>query len=173
MSATSFLQVLAVLHHNERESTAVLERAIELADVERARLTIAKTTDPGRLVRWCGPMAAVSRPAPMIDPNLGDFAARRLACFAEVVPASIPLRTQVLGPDTTCAVRRLIVEGAYDLMVIGAKSLFGDFRLRRELRRLDVCVLAVSPQPIAARKSRPEQSALHGVAPDVIPISTT
>jgi hypothetical protein len=174
MSATSFLQVLAVLHDNERESTAVLERAIELADVERARLTIAKTTDPGRLVRWCGPMAAISRPAPMIDPDQRDFAARRLACLAELVPASIPLRTQVLGPDTTCAVRRLIAGGSYDLLVIGAKSLFRDFRLRRELRHLDVCVLAVSPNPIAEGELRPEHSrAVDGVGADVLQITAS
>ena len=41
-----------------------------------------------------------------------------------------------------------------------------------ELRRLDVCVLAVSPKPIAESNPRPGPSALDGVAPGVIQITT-
>ena len=58
MSADSFRQVLALLHDTEHEMWRVLERAIELADTERARLTLAKTTDPGRLVSWVAARSA-------------------------------------------------------------------------------------------------------------------
>ncbi|HZE05262.1 MAG TPA: hypothetical protein VE127_08570, partial [Solirubrobacteraceae bacterium] len=47
--------VLAVLEDGESRLWSALDRAIELADAEHARLTLAKTTDPGWLMRWFAP----------------------------------------------------------------------------------------------------------------------
>jgi hypothetical protein len=55
MTSHAFHQVLVLLDDDERAMWSVLERAIEIAEVERARLTIAKTTDPGRMVKWLAP----------------------------------------------------------------------------------------------------------------------
>jgi nucleotide-binding universal stress UspA family protein len=144
MSADSFRQVLALLHDTEHEMWRVLERAIELADTERARLTLAKTTDPGRLVRWFSPLAPLCRLAPIAEPDLSTHAARRLAEVAETVPASIPLCTVLLGLDTTASVRRLAERTPYDLVVVSATALGHDFKLRRLLRSLGVCTLSVA-----------------------------
>lgn len=173
MSATSFLQVLAVLHDDQREATAVLDRAVELADVEHACLTLAKTSDPGRLVRWCGPLAALCRPPAMIDFDLQGIATQQLGRLVDQVPASVPFRTLVLGPDTACAVRQLLAHGSYDLLVIGAKSLSRDFRLRRQLRRPGICVLAVSANRLDSEPRLESPRPRERVTPSVIQIKTS
>ncbi len=73
---------------------------------------------------------------------------------ADHVPASIPLTMVVLAPDTACSVRRLLRQTHCDLVVVSAKHLARDLRLKRLLRRLDACVLAASPDRSAHSISR-------------------
>lgn len=145
MSCRSFRHIIALLDHDERGMWSVLDRAVELAEAERARLTLAKTTDPGPLVRWFAPLAMLSRVAPVNEPDIQTMAANQLARAAEFVPACVRLTTILLGPDTIRALHQLAASGAYDLIVMrdGAHSR----RLRRELRRLELCTLAVVPEP--------------------------
>jgi hypothetical protein len=144
MSCTSFRHVLALLHDNEQEMWDVLERAVDLAEMERARLTLAKTTDPGRLVRWFGPLTPLCRLAPIAEPDLARIAGRRLAKLAETVPASTPLCTVLLTADTTGSLRQVAQRAPFDLVVVSSTQLAHGVKLRRELRRLGVCTLAVT-----------------------------
>jgi hypothetical protein len=98
-------------------------------------------------VRWFAPLAMLSRVAPVTEPDIQTMAANQLARAAEFVPASIRLTTILLGSDTTRALHQLASSDAYDLIVMrdGARSR----RLRRELRRLELCTLAVVPEPSA------------------------
>lgn len=159
MSCHAFLHVLVVLDDDERAMYPVLDRAIELAEVERARLTIAKTTDPGRMVKWFGPMAMVSRGGPVIE-SATDVQSRALDCAAAYVPASIPLGRVLLGADTRRALRRLAQAESYDLLIV--RDGFGAHNrgVRREIRRLGLSELTVcirsaasvsAPVPAAAR----------------------
>jgi hypothetical protein len=154
VSADSFRHVLALLHDGEEEMWAVLERAVELADTERARLTLAKTTDPGRLVRWFCPLAPLCRLAPIAEPDLSAIAARRLACLAETVPASIPICTVLLSADTSGSLRRLADHIPFDLVVVSAAQLSHGLKLRRQLHRLGVCTLAVATDHDAPTEAR-------------------
>jgi hypothetical protein len=144
MTCSRFRHVLALLHDSEPDAWWVLERAVELADAERARLTLAKTTDPGCLVRWFSPLTPLCRLAPLVEPDLGTIAGRRLAQMAETVPATIPLSTVLLPVDTAGALRRLSDSRPFDLVVVAAQPLAHALRLRRELRRLGVSTLAVA-----------------------------
>jgi len=155
MSSRSFRHVLALLHDCEQEISAVLDRAVELADAERARLTLAKTTDPGRLVRWFGPLAPLGRVAPMCEPDLDAMAGHRLARAAELIPAEIPVSTVLLGRNTPRALRGLVASGCHDLLVLAATELSHDAKLRRELRRLELCTLAVACDGVWTRALTP------------------
>ncbi len=53
---------------------SVLDRAIELADTQRACLTLAKTTDPGRFVSWFGPPALLLGAACAAEPDIRTIA---------------------------------------------------------------------------------------------------
>lgn len=171
MSAVSFRNVLALLHDNEEEMWAVLERAVELADTERARLTLAKTTDPGRLVRWFCPLTPLCRLAPIAEPDLSAIAARRLARLAETVPASIPLCTVLLRSDTCGSLRRLADRVPFDLVVVSAGQLAHGLKLRRELRRLGVCTLSVAADSYAPVETRVPETL--GIASSTTAASTT
>jgi hypothetical protein len=144
MTCSSFRHVVALLHDREADTLAVLERAVELADAERARLTLAKTTDPGLLFRWFSPFKPLCRMAPLPETDLATFAGRRLARWAEAVPASIPVCTVLLPTDTSEGMRKLAARTPYDLVVVAATPLAHSFKLRRALRRLGVCTLAVA-----------------------------
>jgi len=152
MSANSFRHVVALLDDNDEDSEAVLGRAVELADTERARLTLAQMSDPGWVVRWLSPLAPLCRMAPIADPEPEMTAGRRLARLAETVPASIPLCMILLPVDTARGLRQLAVRSPFDLVVVSAAQLAHGLRLGRELRRLEVCTLAVT----AAGLGRPE-----------------
>jgi hypothetical protein len=52
--------VLAVLDHDEGRLWASLDLAVQIADAERARLTLAKTTSPGLALRWFAPAALLT-----------------------------------------------------------------------------------------------------------------
>jgi hypothetical protein len=145
MSCRSFRHVLALLDDDETAMWTVLDRAIELAEAENARLTIAKTTDPGWIVRWFGPLAVLSRCGTVVVPDT-QLQCSALDRASEYVPASIPLTRVLLGPDTACALRRLAEPADYDLLVVKESLVAHDRALRREIRRLGLCALTVTPQ---------------------------
>lgn len=155
----SFHHVLGVLDDDPDEIRMVLGDAVRLAEADRARLTLAKTTDPGRVVRWLRPCAALSVLVPMAEmlsaeADMKAIAGHRLARAAEFVPASIPITTILLGPRTGSALRVLVKGGSYDLVVAGAALLARNRRLSRDLRRLGVCAPALSrPSPPATDRS--------------------
>jgi hypothetical protein len=142
MSCRSFHHVLVLLDDDEASMWAVLDRAIELAEAERARLTIAKTTDPGWIVRWFGPLTVLSRCGPMIEPST-DAQCAALDRASSYVPPQIPLTRVLLGSDTVCALRGLAKRSSYDLLVLRESLLARNRSLRREIRRLGLCTLTV------------------------------
>jgi hypothetical protein len=149
MSCHSFHEILALLDHDAEAMWSVLDRAVELADAERARLTLAKTTDPGRLARWFAPLALLSRVAVVADTETERFARDQLARASEFVPLSVPLTTVLLGRDTPRALRQMAGQRTYDLLVVNSGLTAHCLRLRREIRRLALCTLTVTPEPIS------------------------
>ncbi|HWE11242.1 MAG TPA: hypothetical protein VG325_17970 [Solirubrobacteraceae bacterium] len=139
--------VLGVLEDDEERLWATLDQAIALADVEHARLTLAKTTDPGWILRWFGP-AALN--AMCVSSDALDFrtsASHKLARAAEFVPACVPVTTQLLGESTPSALLELVRRGPYDVVVV-TDALFGRRRrLRCELEREDVRLVVVPGRP--------------------------
>lgn len=144
MSCHGFHHVLVLLDDDTIAMQRLMNRAIELADVERARLTIAKTTDPGRVVRWFAPLATLSRCSPMVVPDT-DFARTALDRATAHVPASIPLTRVLLGSDTVRALRRLAKTDLYDLLIVSDKVIAHNRALRRQVRQLGLCTLSVCP----------------------------
>jgi Universal stress protein family len=142
MSCRAFHHVLALLDDDERAMWSVLERAIEIAEVERARLTIAKTTDPGRMVRWFAPMATVSRAGLVVEPDTTSPCCM-LDQATAAVPASIPVTRVLLGGDTARGLRRLAESATYDLVVMRDGFAAHHRSVRSELRRLNLSTLLV------------------------------
>jgi hypothetical protein len=158
----SFRHVLVVLDGEEEPIARVLTAAVRLAEVERARLTLTRTTDPGRVIRWLRPCAALSLLSPMgellrAEADLQQAAGHQLGRAAEFVPDSIPVTTLVLAPDTRRALRALLALGTYDVLVATADLLTRIPRLKRELASLGISVLALSPP--AASATRAERAA--------------
>jgi hypothetical protein len=145
MSCRSCRQVLALLGDDEPEMWSALERAIELAEAERARLTIAKTTDPGWIVKWLAPMAALWRCGVMMTLDTA-YHERALDRASAHVPASIPLTRVLLGQDTARAVRGLTERTCIDMLVAPDSLLAHDRALRREIRRLGLSTLGVGSE---------------------------
>jgi hypothetical protein len=144
MSCRSCRHVLALLADDEAEMWDVLERAIELAESERARLTIAKTTDPGWIVRWFAPLAALWRCGVMVVLDTAHNQ-RALDRASAHVPASIPLTRVLLGQDTARCVRAVAERSCCDLLIAPASLLARSRSLRREVRRLELCTWTVAP----------------------------
>ncbi len=168
MSARNLLSILALLDHDEQGIWSVLDRAVELAQAERARLTLAKTTDPGTLVKWFAPLAVLSRAAPVTEPDMQAFAFGQLARAAEFVPADVCVETVLLGADTIASLRRLTSARAYDIVVCADRLLGRSRALRRELARLGLSTLAVAADADAeANLVAVEAGAASGVAVDV------
>lgn len=139
--------VVGVLEDDEERLWATLPEAIALADAERARLTLAKTTDPGLLLRWFGP-AALN--AMCLSSDLLDFrmsASHKLARAAEFVPAWVPVTTLLLGENTTSALTELLTGGLYDVVVATDSLLARSRRLRCELKRLEIRTVCVPARP--------------------------
>lgn len=139
--------VLGVLEDDERRLWAALDEAIALADAGHARLTLAKTTDPGWLMRWFGP-AALN--AMCVSADAGDFrtaASHKLARAAEFVPACVPVTTLLLAENTAVAVSELLDRGCYDVVVVTDGLCAHNRRLRCELRRPDVRTVLVPARP--------------------------
>jgi Universal stress protein family len=148
MSCRAFHQVLVLLDDDEGAMWSVLERAIEIAQVERARLTIAKTTDPGRMVKWLAPLATVARAGLMVEPDTESPRCMLDGATASV-PASIPLTRILLGENTARAVRRLAESTSYDLAVMDEKFAARNRSVLRLFRRLNVSTLLVCSDPTA------------------------
>jgi hypothetical protein len=130
--------VLGVLEDDERRLWATFDRAVSLADAERARLTFAKTTDPGWLTRWFAPAALQSMLVSAEELDFPSIASHALARAAEFVPDWIPVTTLVLEQNTACALTELIRRGGYDALV-ATEAFFSHHRkMQRELRRLDL-----------------------------------
>lgn len=157
MSCRGFHHVLALLDDDERAMWSVLERAIAIAEGERARLTIAKTTDPGRLVKWFAPLATLSRAGLVVEPDTASPWCM-LDRATAAVPASVPVTRVLLGDDTARALRRLAKSATYDLVVMRDGFAAHHRSVRCELRRLNLSTLLVRTQ----RSSETDQPA----APD-------
>jgi hypothetical protein len=139
----SFRHVLGVLEDDEDRLWTVLDRAVDLAEAECAPLTLAKTSDPGWIVRWLEPFVILSAFLPTVRPDFHAKAGDRLARAAEFVPGSIPITTLILGLDTPCALRALAQTGTYDVVVATAALLARNRLLTRELRRRGICTLGI------------------------------
>ena len=150
MSASSFRHVLALLGDDAQAMWEVLDRAVELAEAEHARLTLATPADPGVMVSLLCPLAGVALyTLPPTEAELQAGAGDRLAQAAEFVPVSIPLTTVVLKGDTTLALRRLVESGCHDLLVAHDELLAHNRRLRRAIRKLGIPTLTVPPERVA------------------------
>jgi hypothetical protein len=125
--------VLAVLEDSEPRMWSAFDQAVALADEHDARLTLAKTTDPGLLMRWFAPAALQSMCVSADDLDFRRLASHKLALAAEFVPSRIPVTTVVLGFNTTRAVSELVRGGGYDAVVVTGVLLNRHRRLRREL----------------------------------------
>jgi hypothetical protein len=142
MSCHAFHHVLVLLDDDEQAMGTVLERAIEIAEVERARLTIAKTTDPGRMVRWFAPMATASRAGLVVEPDMQSPCCM-LDRATAAVPASLPVTRVLLGADTARALRRLAETATFDLVVMREGFAARHRAVRRGLSRLNLSTLLV------------------------------
>ena len=126
--------VLGVLEDERSRLWRTFDCAVGLAGTEHSRLTLAKTSDPGRVMRWFAPAALQSMAISPNDLRFLDIASDTLAMVAEFVPAEIPVTTLTLGQNTLCALIALIDRGAYDVLV-ASDRLLGRRRLRRALAR--------------------------------------
>jgi len=151
------INVLSVLESSDRQMWPVLTRAVELAHATEGRLTLAKTTDPGWLMRWFAPSASLESCSLSCScDNVEGFteASYALARAAEFVPAEIPVTKVLLGGNTAGSLLRLIRRGSFDFVVL-TDLLARDRRLRRGLPRLDITTVVTSltqaqPDPIGA-----------------------
>lgn len=140
------VQVLAVLEDSDSQMWAALARGVELARAAEARLTLAKTTDPGRLMRWFAPSAALQSCSLSCScDNVEGFreAGYALARATEFVPAEVPVSKVLLGGYTAGSLLRLIRRGSFDFLVISDR-LARDRRLVRALPRLDITIALTS-----------------------------
>ena len=135
--------VLAVLGDGEESARETLRVAIELADSERARLTLVKTCDAGRAYVWVAPFAAGGAYLPP-EVDSPDEAGRILARMADEVPDSIPVTMLVLGSDTRTALLRLLQAGCYGAVVADRALLSHCWRLRRQMHRDQVQIIHIS-----------------------------
>jgi hypothetical protein len=144
--------VLAVLEDNEPCLLATLGQAVSLAELESARLTLAKTTDPGRMTRWFARAAPQTMHVRPSDYDFDLWATYRLTCAMEFVPSSLPVTTILLGQNTARSLLDRIKDGKYDAFVSTDKLLADCPRLSRELVRLGIHTVSVSSRQIGEPK---------------------
>lgn len=149
MSCNGYRQLLVLLEDHPQSMWSVLDKAVELADLKCARMTLAMSTDPGSVVRWLAPMALATRVAPVVDFDLTTSAGHRRAQAAEVIPAAIPLTTMLLGRDTARELQRVTACGCYDLLVLRSGLLAHSRRLRRTVAQLQISALTVCTEPLS------------------------
>src|SRR5258707_12251028 len=108
MSADSFRHVLAILDGEPEDYRHVIARAVELADAEHARLTLAKTRGPAWLAHGVRvfPLGAVPPPV-----DLGPHARDVLPRTAELIPETVSLSSLLLRDDGCLSLRRLLGGG--------------------------------------------------------------
>jgi hypothetical protein len=139
--------VLGVLEDDEQRLWATLEQAIAVAEAEHARLTLAKTTDPGWLMRWFAPAALNAMCVSSEELDFRTAASHKLAHVAEFVPGCVPVTTLVLGESTTPALVDLIGRGEYDVVVL-SDALHGHCRrLRCVLKEQGIRTVLVPSRP--------------------------
>lgn len=141
--------MLVLVGDDDAATEAVLERAVEMADAEHARLTLAKTSAVGRVGLCLCSFTALTCVPPVTREQLQAEAAQRLARVAESVPDWIPLSTVVLGCDTPRALERLVERDAYDLIVVSESDALHRRGLRRTIRKLGIAALMVTSEPVA------------------------
>jgi nucleotide-binding universal stress UspA family protein len=110
-------------------SWAALERAIDIASAQRARLTIAAVVAEPRLYAGFGPLAIPYSPD-TLRRDAEQEMLRLLAMARDEVPADISLTTQLLVGRPAKALASLAASGDYDLVVTGPRP---SSRLRRLL----------------------------------------
>jgi hypothetical protein len=135
--------ILSVLEDDEARLQQTFACAVGLADRERARLTLVKTTDPGWLMRWFAPTAIQSMMVPQCCLEFEEMAGHRLAAAVEFVPAQIPVTTAVLSRNTSRGLHQLLRSGRYDVLVVSDVLLHRCPRLARELVAREIAVVSV------------------------------
>jgi hypothetical protein len=145
--------VLGVLEDDERRLWATLEQAIAVAETEYARLTLAKTTDPGWLMRWFAPAALNAMCVSSEELDFRIAASHKLARAAEFVPGCVPVTTVVLGESTGNSLIELIEHGRHDVVVM-SDALHGHCRrLRCALKAQGVRTVLVPTRPSPEREA--------------------
>ena len=158
--------VLGVLEDDERRLWATLEQAIAVAEAEHARLTLAKTTDPGWLMRWFAPAALNAMCVAAGELDFRTAASHKLARAAEFVPGCVPVTTMLLGESTATALTELIGRGQHDVVVMSDAMHAHCRRLRCALKAQGVRAVLVPTRPASdeqAAGSSPGQD--PGVTP--------
>jgi hypothetical protein len=138
----SMFDVIAVVGEDSPQTQATLRVAIELAERENARLTLAKTRFSVCSYAWAMPFG----PGPAyVDPSLEspEQACRAVAHIARAVPLGTPLTTLVLDQKPQKALVKLIAGGNFGAVVADAKLLARCRRLRRLLARNGVLAVPV------------------------------
>lgn len=138
--------VLGVLEDDGPSLWRTFDCAVALADRELARLTLAKTTDPGVLLRWFGGAAMQSVALSSDELDFPRIASHTLARVVEFVPAGIPVTTVVLGTNTTRALLAVIERGCFDTLVAG-ETLLTRRRLRCALGRIEIRTVVPAGPP--------------------------
>jgi len=140
-------RVLGVLEDDEQRLWATLEQAIAVAEAEHARLTLAKTTDPGWLMRWFAPAALNAMCVSSQELDFRTAASHKLARAAEFVPGCVPVTTVLLGESTTNALTGLIVRGSHDVVVMSDAMHAHCRRLRCALKTHGIRTVLVPSRP--------------------------
>ena len=166
----SMCNVIGLLEDNEEQMWSTVEAAVALADAENARLTLAKTCEPGRWLDWMSPFGCGGA---FVPPHFDspDAAARLLAQAAESVPAWIPVTTVLLGADTRKSLRTVLQRYPSGAVVTGPKLLARCRLLGRDLRRMDIQVTTVEPKPQPAASMPRLRSALSELAPSAAAVN--
>jgi hypothetical protein len=143
----SAYHVLGVLEDDDQRLWATLEQAIAVAEAEYARLTLAKTTDPGWLMRWFAPAALNAMCVSSEELDFRTAASHKLARAAEFVPGCVPVTTMLLGDSTATALAELIARGPHDVVVMSDVMHAHCRRLRCALKTHDIRAVLVPSRP--------------------------
>jgi hypothetical protein len=156
----SICNVLAVLSDDTDQIRETFNTAVELAEAENARLTLAKTCEYGNSYVWISPFGVGGAYLPPSSDS-PQTAACLLARIAEFVPTWIPVTTIVLEQSTQRSLIKLLDDGHYGAVVADAKLFPRCRRLRRRLRQGQI--LAV-PVKTGSRESSALEAALQSNA---------
>jgi hypothetical protein len=162
--------VLGVLEDDEWRMWATLEQAIAVAEAEYARLTLAKTTDPGWLMRWFAPAALNAMCVSSEELDFRTMASHKLAHAAEFVPGCVPVTTVLLGESTGTALIELITRGPHDVVVMSDAMHGHCRRLRCALKTHGIRTVLVPsrPSPDVRGDGSPSCQAPDALPPDTL-----